>query len=105
MVLVAVAASQELVPLRLRVELYAGVVPGRDLLAADRDGHPVERGELQPRVARNARDRRLARKICCNEGLDDIAVEILLKIQNVEREAQLLRNSTRVVNVVERAAA
>jgi hypothetical protein len=80
-------------------------VAGGDLLAAHAERHAVERGELQTAVARDARDGRLALQITLDEGLDHLALEIALKVQDVEGEAQVFRHAPRVVHVVERAAA
>src|SRR5438874_10654255 len=76
----------------------------RNFLAAQTRSELIERCELQTAVARDARNRRLAIQIAVNERLHDIALEFLFQIQNIKREAKLFRDSSRVVNVVERAA-
>ena len=38
------------------------IMAGRDLVAAEADRHLIERGELQTRIARDARNRRFARR-------------------------------------------
>ena len=100
-----VSPAEKPVPVRRCVIFDPGVMPGRDLVAAKRNGHAVKRGKLEPRVAGNAGYRCLARKIALDKGLDDIAVKVLLKVQNIERKAELIGHPPCVVNIVKRAAA
>src|SRR5207302_9235893 len=76
-----------------------------DLLTPEACRQFIERSKLQTAVAGNTRNRRLAIQIAVDERLHYVALEFLFQIQNIERKAQLLRDATRVVNVIQRAAA
>src|SRR5262249_3939240 len=81
------------------------VMAGRDRVAPD-DARPLpERGELQPRVARGARDRGLAGEVRGDERGHDFTAELLLEVDDVVRNLQLPGGAASVRDVVERAAA
>src|ERR1041385_7565872 len=77
----------------------------RDFLTTQTQRQSIERSKLQTTVARDTRNRRLTSEITRNKRLHHVALEIALEIQHVKRKSEVLGNATRVVNVVERAAA
>ena len=78
MVLARVDGAQERRP-SLSVEAAAGVVAGRDVVAAEALRPEHELAELEPVVALNARIRRAAPKIFADEILDHVLPESLLE--------------------------
>src|ERR1019366_9778446 len=83
----AVAGPEKTRRARGRVGSDAGVVPGRDGLAAEGRG-PLEKAlELHLGIADRARDRRLPLEIVRDEGLHDRLGEALLEVQNEVRHA------------------
>ena len=105
LILSLVETAQQTIAPRAFVETDARVVSRGDFLTAHAQRHSVERGELQTAVARDARDRRLALQITSDERPDHVALELALKVEDVERKSQIIRHAPRVVHVVERAAA
>jgi hypothetical protein len=81
-------------------------VPSGNGITAE-EGAPLtnERAELHRRVAANTGAWRLAALIRRHKGLQDGVGELLLKILNMERDAEVIGNATRIVGGVEGAAA
>ena len=105
LVLGAVHGREQLIPARGFVAPDARVVAGSDAVRAD-----LERGlhkllKLDLGVAPAAGDGRRAREIPLDEGAHHVLFEALLKVDDVIRNAQEIRHTARVVDVVERAAA
>src|SRR5882724_6168635 len=86
------------------VRLNARVVTGRNFLAAKTDRQLIERSKLQTAVAGDTRNGRLAVQVTVDEGLDHVALEFLLEIQNVKRKSKFFGDATRIVNIIERTA-
>src|SRR2546423_8847569 len=87
------------------VKLNARVMTGRNFLAAKAGRQLIERSKLQTAVAGDTRDGRLADQVTVDEGLDHVALEFLLKIQNVKRKSKFFGDATRIVNIIERTTA
>ncbi len=68
-------------------------------------GHNQQLIKLQVIVAKAARNGRASRKILLDERTHHVALEALLVIDHVIRDADGLGDAARVVHVVERAAA
>jgi hypothetical protein len=83
----------------------SGIVSGSDPLGADLLSQDHQTGKLQLCVARNAGDRSAPRKVSFHEWADDPALELILEIEHIKREAQLFGDTPRVVDIIERAAA
>jgi hypothetical protein len=56
-------------------------------------------------VAKTARNGSAPAEIVGDKGADDVILESALLVDNVVRDTERLRDASRVVNVVERAAA
>jgi hypothetical protein len=82
------------------------VVPSGNGITAE-EGTPLtnERAELDRRVAANARARRLTALIGRNKWLQDGIGELLFKVLNVERDAKMIGNATRIIGGIKGAAA
>src|SRR5271163_2902043 len=78
---------------------------GRDLISANLPGNNEKLIKLQVIVAEAARDRRASGKILLDERPHHIALKTLFVIDHVIRNAESLGNTTRIVDVVNRAAA
>ena len=76
------------------------VMPGRDLVAFEALRHPVQRGELQSGIARDAGYGCFARKIALNKRLNNIPLKILFEIQDIKRKTQPFGNAASVVNII-----
>src|SRR5436190_9637670 len=98
-----IASAIKAIAIRTLILLDAGVVAGRDLFTAKRNGHAVERGKFQSRIARDARDRRFTRQIALYKRLDNISFEIFFEIQDIERKSERACNPACVVDVIQRA--
>jgi hypothetical protein len=64
-----------------------------------------ERAELHCRVAANAGARRLAALIRRHKGLQDRIGKLLLEILNMEWDAEMIGNATRIIGGIKGAAA
>src|SRR5689334_24939934 len=62
----------------------------------------IKRSKLQPAIARNARNRSFAIQIARNKGLDYVAFEVSLEIENIKWKTEFFSDSSRVVDVIER---
>ena len=71
------------------------------------EGTPLtnECAELDRRVAANARARRLTALIRRNKWLQDGIGKLLFKVLNVERDAEMVGNATRIIGGIKGAAA
>src|SRR5690348_966714 len=78
---------------------------GGDLVGADLPRGDEQLIEFDMVVAESARNRRAPAKIIGDKGTHDSFLERLLKIDNIKREAEVVCDAARVVNIVERAAA
>src|SRR5271167_2029441 len=83
---------------------HAGVVAGSYAFRADLAGDYQELIELQVIVAEAARDGRTPGKIFRDERANDLALEALLVIHHVIRNADVLGDAAGIVNIVEGAA-
>jgi hypothetical protein len=81
------------------------VVPSGNGITAE-EGTPLtnERAELDRRIAANARTRRLTALIGRNKWLQDGIGKLLFKVLNVERDAEMVGNATRIIGGIEGAA-
>jgi hypothetical protein len=66
---------------------------------------PHQCAELHRGVAAHAGARRLTALICRNKGLQDGIGELLLKILNVERDPEMVGDTTRIIGGIKGAAA
>ena len=89
----------------LLVKLDAGVVSGGQRIRANLLRDDQQLIELQMIVAEAARNRRAPGKILLDKRPHHIALETLLLIDHVVRNAERLGDAAGVVNIVERAAA
>jgi hypothetical protein len=82
------------------------VVPSGNGIAAE-EGTPLtnECAELDRRVAANAWARRFTALIGRNKWLQDGIGELLFKVLNVERDAKMIGNATRIIGGIKGAAA
>jgi hypothetical protein len=80
-------------------------VPSGNGITAE-EGTPLtnERAELDRRIAANARTRRLTALIGRNKWLQDGIGKLLFKVLNVERDAEMVGNATRIIGGIEGAA-
>ena len=90
---------------RAFVEGDARVVAGGDALGPNLLRHDEQLIELQMIVAKAAGNGRAPGKILLDERANHVALEALLVIDHVIRDADLLGHAARVVDIVERAAA
>jgi hypothetical protein len=81
------------------------VAGGNRLAAKERTPLPHERAELHRRVAANAGARRLTTLIRRHKGLQDRIGKLLLEILNMERDAEMVGNATRIIGGIKGAAA
>jgi hypothetical protein len=81
-------------------------VPSGNGITAE-EGTPLtnECTELDRRVAANARARRLTALIGRNKWLQDGIGKLLFKVLNVERDAEMVGNATRIISGIKGAAA
>jgi hypothetical protein len=81
------------------------VVPSGNGITAE-EGTPLtnECAELDRRVAANAWARRLTALIGRNKWLQDGIGKLLFKVLNVERDAEMVGNATRIIGGIEGAA-
>ena len=98
-------AAKQAITIRWRVILDARVMSGRHFVAAQRLREFIQRGELQARIAGDARNRRFAVQVTLNERFNDRFIKLLFEIQHVKRKAERFGDAARVIHVVERAAA
>jgi hypothetical protein len=84
----------------------AGIVSGGDGIATE-EGTPLanECAELHRRVAANTGARRLTTLIRSHKGLQNRIGKLLLEILNMERDAEMIGNATRIVGGIKGAAA
>jgi hypothetical protein len=84
----------------------ACIVP-RSNRITPKEGTPLtnERAELDRRVAANAGARRLTTLIRRHKGLQDRIGKLLLEILNMERDAEMVGNATRIIGGIKGAAA
>jgi hypothetical protein len=84
----------------------AGIVP-RSNRVTPKERTPLtnERAELHRRVAANAGAWRLTALIRRHKGLQDRIGKLLLEILNMERDAEMIGNATRIIGGVKGAAA
>ena len=84
----------------------ACIVP-RSNRITPKEGTPLtnERAELHRRVAANAGAWRLTALIRRHKGLQDRIGKLLLEILNMERDAEMIGNATRIIGGVKGAAA
>lgn len=87
------------------VEMVASVVAGGDALGADLAGGEEELIELEMVVAEGARDGGAAGEVFADEGANDFFFEACLSIHQIVGNSQVLGYMTRVVDVVDGAAA
>src|SRR5262249_45786227 len=104
LILFPILSSQQEPAAQCLVELHARVMAGSHAIGSDPRGVFDEVMKLDVVVAQNARTRRFAPEIRVDERRDDGLFEILLEIKDVIRNAQLRRDTTRVPEIVERAA-
>ena len=78
---------------------------GGDAVGADLPRGGEQLVELHVVVAERARNRRAAFEIIVDERADHVVFEFALEIHHVERNAEMLGDAARVVDVVDRAAA
>src|SRR5688572_13924820 len=74
----------------------------RNFVASQTRSQSIKRRKFQTTIAGDAGDGSFAVEITGNERLHHIAFKVVLEVQHVEREAQLLGDSTCIVNVIER---
>ncbi len=79
-------------------------MPGRQTFRADLAGHPQQRLELYVSVAIGAGDWRTSGKVLLDERTDDAILKLLLKVDDVVRKIEVLRDAFRIVHIVKRAA-
>jgi hypothetical protein len=80
-------------------------VPGSNRIAAEeRTPLANECTELHRRVAADTGARRLTALICRNKWLQDGIGELLLQILNMERDPEMVGDTTRIVGGIEGAA-
>jgi hypothetical protein len=77
---------------------------GSDFLAPETLGKAIKRGKLQAAVTRDAWNRCLSTQVARDKRLDHITLKLTLEIEHVKRKAELFRNSTGVVNVIQGTA-
>jgi hypothetical protein len=84
----------------------ARIVP-RSNRVTPKEGTPLtnECAELHRRVAANTGARRLTTLIRRHKGLQDRVGKLLLKILNMERDAEMIGNATRIIGGIKGAAA
>ena len=78
---------------------------GRDLIRADLAGQGDKPGELEPRITRYAGVRGPSVQLILHKGPHNRALEFFFEVDDVEWERQVFGDATRVVDVVQRAAA
>jgi hypothetical protein len=81
------------------------VVAGGDGVEAELAGPDEEPIELEVAVALDAGVGRAAGRVRVDVGSDDVRVEVFGKIEDVVRDAELLRDAPRVLDVGDRATA
>ncbi len=110
LVLVGVTAGNESVAMAIAsigimTDLDARVVTGgHSLTAVEVTGTAQQGSELDRGVAVNARAGRASVEVRCEERLQHASGELALQVQDVERDAQLSRDPTRILGGIERAA-
>src|SRR5262249_44737386 len=89
----------------LGIEFAAGVVPGGQQIGADLARRDQQLIEFEMVVAQAARNRRATGEILLHERPHHIALEPLLVIDHIVRNAQFLGYAAGIVDIVNRAAA
>ncbi len=104
LVFVMIQPAAESFGLRDRVDADACIVPGGDKVCPDSFGILSQLAELEPVVTAHAGIGRPAAVVFGDEVIDDLR-EVLLEVQDIERNAQCGRDSTSIGRVENRAAA
>src|ERR1022692_1522210 len=81
------------------------IMSGRNRIGANLPRHNQKLIKLQVIVTEAARDRRAPRQILLNKRTHHIALKTLLVIDHVVRNAERLRDTAGIVNIVDRTAA
>jgi len=105
LILGAVGGAFENPAIASGVELVDGVVAGGDAGCADGAGGLEKLVELEVVVAERAGDGRAASQVLVDKGLDDVALEAGLLVDNVVGDAEVLGDAAGVIHIIERAAA
>src|SRR5581483_7164788 len=105
LILGVIASAQQQPASSLLGVLDARIVTGRQHVGADLACGNQKLIELQVIVAETARNRRTSGEILVHERTNHVALEALLMVHDVVRNAKLLGDVPRVVNVLDRAAA
>ena len=82
----------------------ARVMPGHDAVEAQHARPFIELAELQIPVAVDARVGRPAGFIAAHKLLNHLLPKLRLKVENIKRDAELIGDGARVLDVVQRAA-
>jgi hypothetical protein len=98
-----VNASLQFIAVGLLVEADSRIVARRDASSADPRRHVEKLIEFDEVIAQSARDRRAPSEVFSDKWLNDFLLEPLLEVHDVIRDAEVLRDCARVVNIVERA--
>ncbi len=99
-----ISSAKQTIAISRLVILDTCKMPGRDLVTAQRNRHPVKRRKFQTRIARHTRYRRFPAQITRDKRLDHVAFEVFLKIQNIEWKSEALGDSPCIINIIKRAA-
>ena len=76
-----------------------------NLIGSDLAGNHEKLIKLEVIIAQAAWDRRASRQILFNKGPHDVALETLFMVDDIVRNAKGFGDTSRIVNIVNRAAA